>query len=162
MGLQTTTVEIDGHEYEITQLGALEARIVQARLGSLLGPAADALAKAERLDETAIAVAFKAVVGSLTPEVFVDLTDRFMATTRVRTGVNDAGQPTWARLSDHSRQVFDQHFAGRMLAMDRWIWQCIRLNFADFLGEAGITSLLEAAAASRFGSPEKSTGSSGE
>jgi hypothetical protein len=57
MALKQQTVEIDGHKYNITQLGALEGRRLVVRLSKALAPMLGSFADHEKLTEGAVSVA---------------------------------------------------------------------------------------------------------
>lgn len=134
------TVTIDGDEYEITQLGAIEGRRVLTKLLKLAGPALGALAGAGKLDETAIGAALTSAAEELDEATLDSLCETFGANSTVRNG---------DRRPKLEAVVFDNHFAGRYMAMTKWLIACLKLNFADFLEGSTLGNLPSEKAASK-------------
>jgi hypothetical protein len=129
---KTETVQIDGDEYELTQLGALEGRKILTKLLHLLGPSLQELAAAETLNEKAIAAALAKALETLDEATLEQLCDAF-------------GKKSTVTVADKkpalTGAIFDQHFAGRYLAMMKWLVASMRLNFLDFLDAAQLEQL---------------------
>lgn len=126
MPVQTKRVQVDGEEYELTQLGALEGRRLYARMVRLLGPVAAALGRSDKLLEQSLGDAVAAAVEGMDEDLVATLCDTFGKRCRVK-----AGPDRWPELTG---VVFDDHFAGRYLLMTKWLKECLAFNFADFLG----------------------------
>ena len=104
MALETFNKTIGSHEYQTTQLGALEGRKVIARMQA-------AAAKAQA-----------------TGEVSEDLSEFLYETFSKRSSVNIGGK--WPPLKD----IFDLHFAGPSgyKEMGEWLDWCVEVNFGGF------------------------------
>ena len=148
---------LDGVEYEATQLGALEGRKIWLRLLKALAPAVKELTSANHLTMEAVGGGLAAAVENLSEEDYELMMKAFAKRCSVRIGEK------WPSLSDET--TFDQHFAGRYTHMSKWFGECAAFNFADFLGEASLGSLMNLAKnrvePSRSPSPPISTGLSG-
>lgn len=119
------SVTIDGVEFEIAVLGATQASSLLAKILSALGPALDGVKGGNF--ETAF---FAAALRALTPELVSELCRTFGSVCRVTL---PGGQRM--RISD----VFDTFFAGRMGLLRKWLTECLRVNYSDFLdGVPGI------------------------
>lgn len=129
---KTETVQIDGDEYELTQLGALEGRKILTKLLQMIGPSLQELAAAETLNEKAMGAAVAKALESLDEGTFELICDVFGKRTTV---LVDGKKPAL------TGPVFDQHFAGRYLAMMKWLFACMKLNFFDFLDAAQLAKL---------------------
>lgn len=132
--IQTQEREIDGHRYQVTQLGATQGRKLLTRLAKALGPALAALVAGSPSDPKAAApaasrenvgAAIKALAENLREEdleaVIAALADRTMVQT-------DPTTDAWVPL----KGVFDAHFAGRYAAMFGWVAFGLEVNFGDF------------------------------
>jgi len=148
-------VVIGKHEYELTQLGAVEGRRLWVKVLKLLAPAIKELAVAGKLNEAALAMAVGTVIEDLDENIFVDFCKAFTARTRLRT---DADQ--WPEMTE---AMFDLHFAGRYIDMTKWLGECLLFNFGDYFGEASIETLSGMAREAGLQSPfqKGSTGTSG-
>jgi hypothetical protein len=153
--LKTKRVTVDGEEYELTQLGAVEGRRLWLRLLRVITGPIKELAASPALDERSFTLAVALVVEHLDDETAEALYAAFSKTARVRQGER------WPTLEG---AIFDIHFAGRYLSMTKWLAECVLFNFADFLGEASLGSVtdLVRGAVSKRTSPKVSTGLSGE
>lgn len=158
MGPQKKTVAIDGFTYELTMLGAREGRRVLARLVQMAAPMLDEFAKMPTLGKdtlTALAdasktsdaaaekaegllrvlagAASKTLIEGLSPDAVDYLCDAFSSKTVV---MLEQGSMS---LAGNNGANFDIHFAGggaAYMRMTRWLIECARFNFADFLGGA--------------------------
>jgi len=152
------TLTIDGEEYEITQLGALEARKIWLRILKALAPIVKTLGEAPKLTGEVIAQSLATAIEELSE---ADVEIMFQAFQRKCTVRVDNRWP-----SLEAKEIFDTHFAGRMMHMTKWFGECVAFNFAgDFLGEASLASLMAMAkrneATAKSPSPQVSTGLSG-
>jgi hypothetical protein len=151
----TKTVEIDGETYEIRILDAITGYRVYVKLLNAVG---GALAGAGGLKGSGPELALKALgsaLANLTPELAEELRSTFAKATCL---VKDGKKP-------ELKDVFLTHFRGRYAHMSKWMFECIRANFADFLadganGSANPLEQLKAMFQSK--SPPTSTGSSTE
>lgn len=155
MGLKQKKVSIDGEEYELTQLGAIQGRRLWLRVLQALSPALKELAAAGKLDEGSVAQAFGTLVEGLDDETV----EMFCAAFAARTRVCVDGDK-WPELEPAR---FDLHFAGRYISMTKWLGECLLFNFADYFDGASREMLAgmvrEAGAKSPF--RKGSTGRSG-
>lgn len=155
MLLQEKRVTIDGHEYNIKQLGALQGRKVWLKLLHVLVAPLRELSTSSDLNEKAIAGALAAAIDTLDEKTAEELYEIFGQHCELHSGEK------WPKLDG---PVFDIHFAGRYLSMTKWLWECISFNFAGFLGDTSLgkmTDLLRTEVSKRV-SPRVSTGLPGE
>jgi hypothetical protein len=117
-------VQIDGDEYELTQLGAIEGRRLLTRILKFAGPAIQSLAASETLSEISFAAALAKAVEQLDEDTVDMLCEKFAAKTCLKI------DNRWPPLD---KTLFDQHFAGHYMKMMKWLGECMKLNFADFL-----------------------------
>lgn len=155
MSRKEKTFSISGHQYRATQLGALEGRKLWLKIVKVLAPAMKSLGEAESADGETVIVALAGIIDALDDDTTEKLYETFGATCTVQVG---------ERSPALTGVIFDDHFAGEYVRMSQWLGQMIIFNFASFLGDGATGKLGELAskAASRFGSPKESTGSSGE
>lgn len=156
MAVKTEDRVIGEHTYRVTQLTALKARALFARLVRFVGPAAATVVGAGRkvsLGELG------SILGDLSERVTDDelgwFCDRLGECSYI---VGDGG-----RTQQLERAIIDIHFAGALLDMFKWMAFALEVNFADFLSELKRT---QAAASMAQGKPESkspqvSTGTSG-
>jgi hypothetical protein len=153
MALKQETVEIDGHKYNMTQLGALEGRRLVVRLSKALAPMLGSFAEHEKLTEGAVMAALSTGIESLDEQLTEELCNAFTRRTLFQ------HQEQWVELE----RYFDQHFAGRYGSLLRWMLAHLKLNFADFLGDKPLTGALSAIRGVTTGSSSPTpTPSSGE
>lgn len=153
MAIETKQFTVGEDRYEITQLGALAARRVFARVGQILSEPLKALANADALSDSVALSAIAGLLEKADPDFIEEISDAFMPTTRVYT------DPQTAPKLD--RTVFDSHFAGRPMALYLWLGVCLQHNFADFLGGKQLTDLRGALVGFASRSQKVSTGSAG-
>jgi hypothetical protein len=159
MTTNTKRVAIDGHDYEITQLGALRGRKLWLKLLHVIAEPLKTLGSLETLNEQAFATVIAAALEGLDEATVEEFCDTYGASCTVRVGER------WPTLTG---EVFDQHFARRYVSMSKWLLECTTFNFADFLGDNSLGNLaakFRAAAAKASpgqNPPTTSTGSSGE
>jgi hypothetical protein len=166
---------IDSYTYEVTQFGAIEGRRMLVQLGKILVPTLGSALQgldlgalfregAPKIADLDVAnVDFSAIAQTLAssadPNVLETLMDKLADGTEVwGPGFGADGAP----LSRH----FDDHFAGRYVAMLRWLAFALRSNYGDFFGDKGrvaelVATLRAPAPAPGSTSPSTSTGKSG-
>lgn len=147
---------IDGHDYQLTQLGAIQGRRIWLKLLHVLAAPLKELAQQETFNQSAGVMALAALVQSLDDATTEELYAVFGQTCRVRNGEK------WPLLDETQ---FDLHFAGRYISMSKWLGECLRFNFAGFLGDTSlgsIVALASKATGSKSTSPTISTGTSGD
>ncbi len=158
----TKTVKVGEHEYQITQLGALEGRKIWHKLVTILAPILANLSAAKTLDKETISSAVNTLMVELDEPTFEMLCKTFAKRCRIRNGADK-----WPEMDD---TAFDQHFAGDYIGMTQWLGECLVYNFANFSGDASLGKLINtvkakaaemAATASKSKSQPVSTGSSG-
>jgi hypothetical protein len=118
---ETRTEVIGRYRYAITQLGATQGRKVYRRLLSLVGSAAEGLGGS---GEGAALRALGKLVQGLSDEDLDFFCDTFSPMTAV-SGGEFKGSP-------QLDQIFEEHFAGRMVDLTKWLLACFRVNFPDF------------------------------
>lgn len=121
---QSFSHTIGEYNYEISQLGAKDGRLVLARIFRSVGKVV-AAASGDGTPEAAIA----AFAESLTDADLEFVCDKFAKCTQV--GQGDKRIPL--------ESAFDAHFAGKYVDMLKWLWHSLQANFGSFLDEAGIT-----------------------
>lgn len=156
--IKTKSVNIDGDDYVITQLGAVTGRRIWLKLLKVIAAPMRVLAGSHGgLSEETIASALASAVESLDDATVDELYTTFGPRCTVRVG---------ERMPELTGEVFDQHFAGRYVSMSKWLLECVLFNFADFLGGTSIgqigSSLQAMMTAHQSKSPKDSTGTSGE
>lgn len=144
MPRRVVDAEIDGEQYKITQLGAIEGRKLLVRLLKTLAPLIGQLkidtskAKsgvvASLMDSQVETFVFPAIANFLSEiddQLFEELCNKFAANCEVRQ-MGDGGE-RWPQLNAANGQVFDDHFSGRYGLMLRWFIKCLAVNGGDFL-----------------------------
>jgi hypothetical protein len=151
--LDTTKVTVDGFEYTLQALDTVKARKVLFKVMGALAPVLQALAKAQSEPEQALAQAASALVEHLPESAYAELCDVFAANTIVE--LPDGRSP---QLKD----VLRFHFSRRLSAEARWLFECCKFNFADFLDGKALGDLraLMPKASLKSTAPLSSTGSS--
>ena len=133
MPRKTQETEIDGHLYQVQQVGAETGDAILFRLGRGL------------------------TMQDLKPEDFEYVRNVFRNSTKLQ--IVDAkgdGRKTWAPLASS----YDDHFAGRYEALAEWGKFCFELNFGSFLGAIGKLAGTKEAVLSSF-YPTVASGDSG-
>jgi hypothetical protein len=153
---ETKTVRLEDLDFEITQMGARQALLVQARLAKALGKGVAGLLGGSRggslldakIDSRAVSDALSTVLEGLKEEEFVDTVEKLLA------GVIHKGQA----------MTLDHHvFHGRPLLVTTLAYRALEVNFADFFGVLRGRMSDLGALAQRVMSPEEaSTGPSGD
>ncbi len=132
---------IDGIQFELTQLGGVEASDLYGRLAHALGPIiADALASGVFTLDAELQLAAMVIKGlsALSPELWLELRIRFSGATKVQAG--ELLLPLGDGRTLPSGGTFDQHFAGRMGHLNRWMMASLKHNFSDFLPSSAASS----------------------
>jgi hypothetical protein len=144
--------QIDGETYEIRMLDGLVGFDLYTRLLTCAGGAMKELGKIDaKGDHSELALrALGALLSSLPPSLYAEARDLFAENTLV---FKPSGQ------KPRLKHCFGIHFAGRYAHMSKWMIECFKVNFADFLDESGPLGNLIAMAAKLSQSPTDSTGS---
>jgi len=134
MARKTIVTTVGADTYELTQIGAVEAYDLYNELVAALGPkiserigALQELARKKELSEADTGMLILELKAAVPRQLMRDMREAFARGTRVKTG------SVLLQLSEGD--IFDQHFAGRMTAIDQWMIACMKHNFMGFLGE---------------------------
>jgi hypothetical protein len=129
MTISTVSKEIDGHVYQITQLGARDARKMLVRITKLLGPSAGRLTSgyfSGGLDQIASAV-FE-LSNSVSDEDFDYFCETFGQCTKVDMGSTNPS-PLLQGVKPLTTQTQDIWFGGSIDTLLKWIAACLEVNF---------------------------------
>lgn len=119
-------ITIDGEQYEITQLPADVGAAFVPRLLKAVAPAIGAIGKWKELGGEGVAAeAIRDILLDLDEKLFADLIAEFRKRSTVRVG---------EKWPDLGGETFNQHFAGRYVHMVKWLVECFKHSFTDFLG----------------------------
>lgn len=143
---------IDGETYEIRMLDGVVLHRLYTRLLACAGAAMQSFGKIESTgDHTELAArAIGVLLASLPQDLHEDARSLFADNTTVFKA--DGKKP---RL----KNIFGIHFAGRPVHMTKWLIECFKVNFADFLDENGPLSEMIDRVGKASQSPKGSTGS---
>ncbi len=132
--LPKTEVEIDGIKFTIPTLDAKAGRKLVVKLMAALAPALEGAADK---DKEALGLALLGgALKSLSPELLDEFCDAFGKQSNVEV---EPGK--WPLVSE----VFGTVFAGRYALMFLWLFECCKVNFADFLSSGSLMSALGSA-----------------
>ena len=120
MSIDKKTRKINGVEYEIFQLGALEGRRLFIRLARLSGPVLGAI---KDLKNAELNVIFKELARVLTEDDLEYICELLGPYTSIT--VN-------GKTNDLTPEVQDTHFAGNYGEMFKWIMFALEVNYKDF------------------------------
>lgn len=123
--LPTKTVEIDGERYTIRMLDAVIASNLYFKLLNVAGGALETVGTMST-PGTSQELSMR-VAGALLRSVPIKLM------TELRTVFANSCTVQIAAAEPKVSTVFENHFAGRMAHMSKWLIECLRVNFADFL-----------------------------
>lgn len=127
--LKTKTEIIDGYEVTGTQLPAIQAWKLKAKLLNAIGPALNNsnsnLIDAE-LNETIIISAIGALAESIDPDKFINLVLEMLH------GVYVSGNDLTQKMHIGDREVFNMYMAGKMMLIYKILYFVLKLNFEDF------------------------------
>jgi len=151
MGIKVKTVAIDGVQYQFTQLGAVEGKDFFHDLrkvalpafrtlltGDLVKVLAEGDPKAlENLEASKVGELLGLVLSlfeNMPKQLERDLTTAFAKNCKY---ANAETQHAFVDLGDANlpNGIFDQHFAGEYLSLQKWLLVGLRFNFARFLGD---------------------------
>ena len=116
---QSPPFTIDDTEYRITALPATKSRGLNFRLMKIIGPG---IALASAQDELRIDELLKSALVDLSEDLLTDLCNAFGAVTQI------GGLPEIA-----DERGFDDHFSGRIFTMYKWLFECLKWEYSDFL-----------------------------
>jgi len=121
MRRQSSPITIDGVEYRITALPATKSRKLFLRLGKIIAPALGMAAasgeKGLKIDDL-----LRDSLADLDEALVDDLCDAFAQETQID------GVPL---IADARR--FDEHFSGKIWSMYKWLFECLKWEYEDFL-----------------------------
>lgn len=163
--LESKTVTINGTQFRIQQLGALQARSVARLLLNEVGRGLRAVGQSsvglDDLAEKAIAAGVGELLADLSEDTLERLTAAFLGSTSVRT----AGASDFQKMDDDLQNAL--FCGGKGLATwMRWLVECVEFSTWDFFLELGrlrgrfAPKADDAEAADTPPSPSTSTGSS--
>lgn len=160
MATKTVKQQIDGHIYEVTQLGfkagsdlwLLLVRVASPALNSILrAPGGVDSAKKGQVTPAIVNAFFEALT-TTSAEEFRQICVALGSKTRVLGGKEPL-------TLDEDTQ--DEHFAGRYMAAVKWMRFALEVNYADFFGDIGTSlglSSVESPGKSATPFPTESTG----
>jgi hypothetical protein len=140
LGRAIKVVQIDGVTFEIQPLGAIQGRRLFTKLVAQLGPALSNVAAKSGDKQEALGLSLLGgLLERLDPAIVDELAGAFSACSTVE-------------LAPGQRQkldrVFDDYFATKYSHLTRWLLECLRINFADFLADGSLMADLKAIGAS--------------
>jgi tail assembly chaperone len=127
--MPTETRTFDGETYEITMLDGVACHRLYVKLVNAVGGAIGSLSKpsgAGSEDELMVR-ALGSVLGALSPELHEEIRSTYADSCVVHDGDK----------RPRLKNCFGAHFAGRPAHMTKWLFECTKVNFADFLDESG-------------------------
>ena len=140
----TVTVTIDEETYEIQMLDAVQGFRVYTKLlgviGGMLGQAGTMQGSPQELGLKLMGSALQ----NLTPELAEELRSVFAKSCAVVIGDK----------KPQVKDVFLTHFRGRYFHMSKWLLECVKVNFSDFLAEGSSGGLSQILTQFRSPSPK--------
>jgi hypothetical protein len=142
MPIEQKEVSIDGDVYRISQLPYRKGQKLMVRLFKALGPAISSAA-GSGLEETdpkqdlgeadvnlanTLSAGVQRLADSLNEEDFDFVVDTLSSHTELKRGENQ-----WVNLKD----VMEIHFSGRHFHSMKWMFECLKFNYSDFLDGRG-------------------------
>jgi hypothetical protein len=124
MARRTETVAIEGVNYDLTQMGAVEGRRLSVLFLKVCGPV---LGHLDKLDSEALS-AIAGILGSIDEEKLEPLWKAYAK--------NAVARPDGKRISLAEEDAFDEFFAGNVFGMWQFFVESSKLNFSDFLARA--------------------------
>lgn len=139
VALPQTVVTIDGETYTIQLLDAVVGSELYFKLLNAVGGSLASLGDLDvkgDIDEEGVKTdlalrAIGALMKGLSKDLLVECRETFAAHCSVR---KEALEPKL-------KHVFGNHFAGRYAHMSKWLFECVKVNFADFLDESLVQEL---------------------
>lgn len=132
MARKTEVLVVDDTKYQVTQLTTTEGADLYEELLRIVGPSLkDASFLAGEAPETAVLRVMLGSIGSLPRGMVNRMGKLFAKHSKVQATMGAA--ETAIEFND---AFYDEHFAGRMGHLTRWIMACLRFNFSDFLPSA--------------------------
>lgn len=153
IALPSVQVVLDGETYTIRTLDAYVASALYCKFLNTLGGALASLGAVEGKGTGELGViAAGALLAKLSPELFREVRDTFAASCSVQKGDKNP----------ELKNIFAIHFAGKMAHMSKWMLECMKVNFADFL-EGDLVDQITAKFKKAMGTSDESppTGSTG-
>ena len=145
MGKETTSKTIDGEEYTFHQLGAVKSNKLLWRLKRIVGPSLAALLNGANGDDKDKGKV-KGIKDILNSEVdFEEILNGFYerateaeveyVTSTLLSQVMHTGD---GNLGESGK--IDLHFTGALSRMYKVLWEALKHEYSDFLGESGIVA----------------------
>ncbi len=136
MGRESTTKMIDGEEYSFYQLGAVKSNKLLWRLKRIVGPSLagmlNGVKEAKGIESLLNAdVDFEEILNGFyerATEAEVEY-----VTSTLLSQVHHSGEGAL-----DSEGKIDKHFTGALSRMYKVLWEALKHEYADFLGESGI------------------------
>ena len=139
MGRESTTKVIDNETYELHQLGAVASNKLLWRLKRIVGPSLAALlngAKGDGIGAILDAdVDFEEILNGFYERATESEVD--YVTSTLLSQVHHSGDGAL-----DSAGKIDIHFTGALSRMYKVLWEALKHEYADFLGESGIVANL--------------------
>lgn len=140
MGKETTSKTIDGEEYTLHQLGAVKSNKLLWRLKRIVGPSLAALlngAEDGKGLESILnsKVDFEEVLNGFyerATETEVEYVTSTLLSQVIHSGDGNLGETG----------KIDLHFTGALSRMYKVLWEALKHEYSDFLGESGIVANL--------------------
>lgn len=126
---ETHALDLDGFTYGVTQLPAMRATKLLARLGRLAGPAL--LQLVGDLRSGGLADADLSGLGETARQFFAGLTDAELESV-IRELLGTVTVTTLEGKTAPVMPVFDTHFQGRLDALFRLLWFALEANYGNF------------------------------
>lgn len=141
MGKESTTKTIDDEEYTFHQLGAVKSNKLLWRLKRIVGPSLAALLNGAGKDKGLESILnsevdFEEILNGFyerATEAEVDYVTSTLLSQVIHTGDGN--------LSDSGK--IDIHFTGALSRMYKVLWEALKHEYSDFLGEGGIVASLK-------------------
>lgn len=141
MAAQSKVVKIDDVEYELTQIGGVEGLDLWDRLCEKLGGRMAAAVKTGLIAsgnvdavEASVAIDLVEALTTLPADLKSELRIRFAALSKIKAA--SLLLPLGGGKQLQPGDTFDQHFAGRFGHMSKWMLECLRWSFGDFLSSS--------------------------
>jgi len=135
--IEAKQFEVDGVQYRLTMFGAKAGQKLLVRVVKVIAPALGQGANdvslgrsgGVELGSVRVAEAVESFCNGVDPAMFAEICESFAAKCEFSTDDGATFRPLGA--------LYDDHFAGRYLALLRWVGESFRVNYADFFGELG-------------------------
>lgn len=149
MGRESTTKIIDGETYEFLQLGAVASNKLLWRLKRIVGPSLAALLNGTKGEGISAIMESDVDFEEILNGFYERATESEVeyVTSTLLSQVHHSGDGAL-----DSAGKIDIHFTGHLSRMYKVLWEALKHEYADFLGEGGIVASLKSKA---VGNPKK-------